>query len=127
MSISLSEFVGTYTVSQGTVGIDPQPIEVGDTIVIGPVTALPSGTQAVPFAMYAPGATEPKLGPFNYVLVDASLWTTAVSRVGSAIPVFAAISLYKDPGGSDYKALYGVVTVGDPQQVGVFGAESGGA
>ncbi|MCB1057645.1 MAG: hypothetical protein KDD11_19260, partial [Acidobacteria bacterium] len=73
------------------------------------------------------GAQEPRVGPINYALVDASLWTTDVSRGGGSVPVFAAISLYKDPGGSDYKALYGVVTVGDPQQVGVFGAESGGA
>lgn len=120
MSISAEDFKGTYTVSQGTKGLDHEPLAYGEQIVIDAPQLGPD--LKLRLEVTFPTASGPK--SYDYVFEDGSLWIGEVSATSDQL--FNVISLYKDPAGSGYKSIYGVVTEGDPEQVGVFGAEGTG-
>lgn len=67
--------------------------------------------------------TQPAL--FTFQTEDACLAFSGTWRNGSSgvlEPVHMQISLYQDTE-SSYKAPYGLILVGDPEQVGTFGAD----
>lgn len=124
MSITLEDFLGEYTVRQGTRGLSPQPLDYGAQIIVEPSTTQDDGALV---RLQSPSGSS---GPWPYLLIDSSLWAEQAVNpptgpVQSA-PLFTVISLYRDPAGSGFKSLYGLLVVGDPEQVGVFGAEGTG-
>ncbi|MDY7094520.1 MAG: hypothetical protein SX243_16235 [Acidobacteriota bacterium] len=124
MSITLEDFFGEYTVSQGTRGLSPEPLSYGNRIVIEP---SPSQEGSATVTYYD---KEGEGNAFAYVLVDCSLWSAASvtppSNPSQQAPLFTVISLYQDPSRSGFKSIYGLLVAGDPEQVGVFGAEGTG-
>jgi hypothetical protein len=124
-----AQFSGSYTVSQGSLapasGLAPA-LAPGDKITIGqPTTASGTTNQLLEVTVYD-RSDKVKIGPAQFLFQGASLWCENVASLG-VLYRFFVISLYVDPGGSGYQALYGVITQGDPQQVGVWGAEQDGA
>jgi hypothetical protein len=124
MSITLEDFFGEYTISQGTRGLSPEPLHYGNLIKISQSPAQPNA------ALVTYYDEEGGENTFPYLLVDSSLWSeasvTPPSNPTQEAPLFTVISLYQDPSKSGFKSIYGLLVAGDPEQVGVFGAEGTG-
>lgn len=129
--MQIQDFVGSYTVHEGSTqrgaggGIT---VDQGDRIYIGTGThndPPPDGDRVGMALISAQGLAKlPVSGapPAWFSFENGSLAYQGETEGGLRIPFTIQFSLYSDAVNA-YKALYGVTTAGDPDQVAVWGAD----
>ncbi len=128
---TLDDFIGDYLIRQGSVAgagagaASDDPLRLvypGRSITL---TAA-AGDEALDFTLLDE-AGEPVLGPFScrYLPDAAVLYHRDEDYEGTGQPLTLQVSLYRDQA-SAYKAAYGLMIYGDPDNVGVWGADESG-
>lgn len=126
---TLEDFIGDFRVRQGSVAEtgaaadDPRRLVYPGrsiTLVAG------GGAGTLDFTLLDEGG-EPVLGPLpcRYLPDTAVLYHRDDDYEGKGQPLTLQISLYRDDA-SAYKAAYGLMIYGDPDNVGVWGADESG-
>jgi hypothetical protein len=128
--MTVKDFVGTYTVRQGTIssGGSPKLVDLNDTIQIGvgqasPPTLQPDGVVTVGLAVLANGSVKPLESNWPNPMelsFDQNQLRFARGETGVGLEQMVITLL---PVGANYRAIAGNVVVGDPQQAGVWGAD----
>jgi len=126
IGITIHSFVGQYTIRNGS-GVG-NIIETGDTLYIGTGIhrAPPVSGNRVGVSIFAPdGSQRFPLGdePAYFTFLGQKLKHKTTSDVGLTMTV--VVSLYQEKRQDDslYRAPYGLVLLGDPDQVGAWGAD----
>lgn len=129
---SPEDFVGDYRIRQGSVvqtdgsSADPRRlVEVGRTITLHPSGSRADGDDLDFTLLDEQGS--PVLGPFpcRYLPEEAVLFHRDDDYEGSGEPLVLQVSLYRDDREA-YRSIYGVMVYGDPDNVGVWGADESG-
>lgn len=131
---SIDDFAGEYTIRQGSVvdtsstSGDPRHlVKPGRSIVLAPPESPEPGGGVLEFTLREAVTGAALLGPlpcrFESDLV--ALYHRDDDYQGSGQALVVQISLYRDVAEA-YKAIYGLMIYGDPDNVGVWGADESG-
>lgn len=132
---SLHDFVGTYTIRHGSGSLGPEGssvISVGNRLAIGEGRGVPKADGIkVGVAILDPDGEfvlpAPKHPPFFAYCVEGTLNGSAYWFGDSEIPQLMSFQIslctLKLAGGGTYKAPSILVTIGDPDNAGVWGAD----
>lgn len=120
MKTTVDAFLGSYTVRQEGHGThEADPIKKGNLVEITRNAGAPSTPTSAWVAFYDPSKPPPHGPPVRDLLF--TLLPDGSLQAGDSGKVYR-IALYQDNG--SYKALYGLIVTGDPDQVGAWGADN---
>lgn len=125
---TLDDFIGDYRVRQGSV-VDSTAATDDPRRLVYPgrsITLAAAGDGSLDFTLLDEGG-EPVLGPLpcRYLPDAAVLYHRDGDYEGKGQPLTLQVSLYRDDA-SAYKSAYGLMIYGDPDNVGVWGADESG-
>lgn len=124
--MNIKDFLGTFTVRQGTIasGGVPVVVEVGNTVEIAhPTLNQANGNLEVQMTVSSTPGQPKELpaglpNPMTLTFVDNRLHFVRAETGQERVQMFISVSLDRD-----YRALYSNIVAGDPQQAGVWGAD----
>ena len=136
---TIEDFRGEYRIRQGSIdetsstgggsdsADDPRRlVKVGRSIRLDPPGARTSAEDVLDFSLLeADGTVVMGPMPCQYHPGASVLYHRTDDYDGTGQPLTLQISLYADPE-SDYRSTYGVMIFGDPDNVGVWGADESG-
>lgn len=135
MVAKIADFIGEYnvtTMSEGSVlqpgmtlhigngmyGATPPVLTDGYYITVGFAIVQPDGTQVL-----TSGDGSPNAVPLVMVYDEGTLWWKGFDDSEKPLRIYLSLAQGETIGGLPYKAVYGTTLSGDPEQVGVWGAD----
>ena len=124
--MNIKDFLGTFTVRQGTIasGGVPVVVEVGNTVEIAhPTLNQANGNLEVQMTVSSTPGKPKELpadlpNPMTLTFADNRLHFVRAETGKDLVQIFVSVSRDRN-----YRALYSNIVVGDPQQAGVWGAD----
>ncbi len=134
MVAKIADFVGEYNVTTSSEGSWLEPgmqLHIGDEQFGATAAKLTDGYYiTVGFAVVdqngapvlATGDGGPGAVPFVLVYDEGTLWWKGFTQ-GVPLRIYLSLAQGETLGGLPFKAVYGTTILGDPEQVGVWGAD----
>lgn len=136
MVAKIADFIGEYIVTKMSEGSALQPgmkIYIGDGqygatqptltdglfIVVGFAILQPDGITPV----LSSGDGSPNAVPLVLVYDEGTLWWKGFDNEQKPLRIYMSLAQGETVGGLPFRALYGTTLSGDPEQVGVWGAD----